>query len=153
MIEPSAINPFTLPSVALSQRKLLPECIAIYFAIDANNKIQYIGQTSNLRMRWTSHHREKLLESIGEVRLSWLEVSDKMLLAEIEAALISWFDPPINGLREVRWSPEMARTSITVPEKLLEDFKKYCDKQRRSVSAQVALLMEETLQQTNEKSE
>jgi hypothetical protein len=48
---------------------------------------------------------------------------------------------------------KMARTSITIPEKLLEDFKKYCDKQRRSVSAQVALLMEEALQQTNEKPE
>lgn len=47
---------------------------------------------------------------------------------------------------------KMARTSITIPEKLLEDFKKYCDKQRRSVSAQITLLMEELLQQTKEQS-
>jgi len=41
---------------------------------------------------------------------------------------------------------KMARTSITVPQELLEDFRKYCDKKRRSVSAQVALLMEKALQ-------
>ncbi|NDJ21235.1 ribbon-helix-helix protein, CopG family [Nostoc sp. B(2019)] len=47
----------------------------------------------------------------------------------------------------------MARTSITVPEQLLEEFKQYCDKQRRSVSAQIALLMEEALKQLQKESE
>lgn len=45
---------------------------------------------------------------------------------------------------------KMARTSITVPIELLEDFRKYCDKKRRSVSAQVALLMEKALQASEE---
>ncbi|MEM9116936.1 MAG: CopG family transcriptional regulator [Cyanobacteria bacterium P01_F01_bin.56] len=39
----------------------------------------------------------------------------------------------------------MARTSITVPETLLEQFKQYCEKQRRSVSAQVTYMMEEAI--------
>ncbi|MBW4469220.1 MAG: hypothetical protein KME45_03045 [Stenomitos rutilans HA7619-LM2] len=43
----------------------------------------------------------------------------------------------------------MARTSITVPESLLERFRKYCDKQRRSVSSQIALLMEEVVDDTD----
>lgn len=44
----------------------------------------------------------------------------------------------------------MTRTSITVPEELLESFKKYCGKQHRSVSAQIALLIEEALQQSSQ---
>jgi len=42
---------------------------------------------------------------------------------------------------------KMARTSITIPESLLEQFKEYCDKQRRSVSSQIALLMEKAIQE------
>lgn len=41
----------------------------------------------------------------------------------------------------------MVRTSITIPESLLEEFRLYCEKQRRSVSSQIALLMEEKLEE------
>ncbi len=41
----------------------------------------------------------------------------------------------------------MARTSITVPEDLLEQFKAYCEKEKRSVSAQLQLLIEKLLQE------
>lgn len=47
---------------------------------------------------------------------------------------------------------KMARTSITIPEQVLEDFKKYCDGQRRSVSAQITLLIEEMLRESKENS-
>jgi hypothetical protein len=40
---------------------------------------------------------------------------------------------------------EVARTSITLKKELLERFKGYCDKNHRSVSAQVALMIEETM--------
>ncbi|MCC5612198.1 GIY-YIG nuclease family protein [Nostoc sp. CHAB 5834] len=70
MINPQTVNPLALPSILLEQRKQLPECTAIYFAIDVNDKIQYIGKSNNLRNRWKNHHREKLLGSIGKIRLS-----------------------------------------------------------------------------------
>jgi predicted GIY-YIG superfamily endonuclease len=99
---PQTINPLSLPSISLQKRSQLPNCKAIYFAIDVNDKIQYIGQTVNLNHRWKDHHRVKLLESIGEIRLAWLELSDKSLLIEIESALIAWFTPPLNRLITVR---------------------------------------------------
>jgi hypothetical protein len=40
---------------------------------------------------------------------------------------------------------ELARTSITLNKELLERFKGYCDKNHRSVSAQVALMIEEIM--------
>ncbi|WP_017326585.1 hypothetical protein [Synechococcus sp. PCC 7336] len=40
---------------------------------------------------------------------------------------------------------KMARTSVTIPESVLEAFKEYCVRQRRSVSAQITILIEQTL--------
>lgn len=37
----------------------------------------------------------------------------------------------------------MSRTSITVPESLLEWFQSYCERQKRSVSAQISFMIEE----------
>ena len=47
-----------------------------------------------------------------------------------------------------RMAEKMARTSITIPESLLERFKELCQAQRRSVSAQLAWMMEEALRQS-----
>jgi metal-responsive CopG/Arc/MetJ family transcriptional regulator len=41
---------------------------------------------------------------------------------------------------------KMVRTSVTVPESLIEKFREYCKKNRRSVSAQITLLIEKELQ-------
>ena len=41
---------------------------------------------------------------------------------------------------------KMARTSITIPESVMKKFRDYCNKQRRSVSAQLTLLIEKELE-------
>lgn len=100
-IDFKSLNPLLLPSLPLEQRKSLPICSAIYFAIDANNIIQYIGIASSLKSRWAAHHKENELIKIGNIRLAWLEVSDKSLLPTIEKALINWFNPPLNGIKQL----------------------------------------------------
>ncbi len=45
---------------------------------------------------------------------------------------------------------KMAKISLTVPEEVLEEFKKYCEIERRSVSAQVSLLMEKAVKESKE---
>ncbi|HYX13478.1 MAG TPA: helix-turn-helix domain-containing protein [Nostoc sp.] len=93
---PNQVNPLSLPSLPLEWRKALPDCAGIYFAIDSNDAVQYIGRSNNIRLRWVQHHKNQQLTKISAVRLAWLEVSDKSLLAPIEEALIKWFDPPLN---------------------------------------------------------
>lgn len=152
-IKPEYIDPLALPSVPLDSRKLLPTSPCIYFAIDGLGNVQYIGRSVNPRQRWAAHHRQSDLESIGEVRIAYL-TCEASLLSAVEAALIEWFDPPLNGLMPEGWKPgrieqvAMARTSITIPESLLERFKELCQAQRRSVSAQLAWMMEEALRQS-----
>jgi hypothetical protein len=97
MIEPSSINPLTLPSVPLENRKQLPETPSIYFAIDSLGTIQYIGRSKNLKQRWAGHHHFSDLNKIGGVKIAWLEVSDESLLDSIEEALIGYFEPPLNN--------------------------------------------------------
>jgi metal-responsive CopG/Arc/MetJ family transcriptional regulator len=46
---------------------------------------------------------------------------------------------------------KMVRTSVTIPESLIEEFKEYCKKTRRSVSAQVTLLIEKELEAQKDK--
>lgn len=41
----------------------------------------------------------------------------------------------------------MTRISATIPEAVAERFKEYCKKQRRSVSAQLTLLMEQVMKE------
>jgi hypothetical protein len=49
---PTILDPFQLPSFPLAERKQLPDCAAIYFAIDANNRVLYVGKAKKLVARW-----------------------------------------------------------------------------------------------------
>lgn len=96
IFNPSTVNPLTLPSLPLECRKALPKCAGIYFAIDSEEVVQYIGRSNNIQYRWSQHHRKYQLEQIGGIKIAWIELSDETLLSEIEKALIEWFDPPLN---------------------------------------------------------
>lgn len=95
MISPAAVNPLTLPSVSLEQRSKLPQTPCIYFAIDSQGAIQYIGKAKNPRTRWRAHDKGIELSMMGGVRIAYLEINAD-LLPEVENALISWFAPPLN---------------------------------------------------------
>jgi excinuclease UvrABC nuclease subunit len=69
-----------LPSIPFSERKKLPSCCAVYFAIGPDNKVLYVGAAVNLRRRWWNHHRDAQLESMGCIKLSWLECPKESLL-------------------------------------------------------------------------
>ena len=93
------IDPLKMPSVDLDNLNQLPDCSAIYFAIDSQNRILYIGQASNLLARWKNHHREYQLQEINQdypVRIAWQVWNDEEL-NEIEVYLIKNFQPLLNG--------------------------------------------------------
>ena len=106
MINPKTINLNQLPSIPLEARKKLPEISGIYFAIDSQGFIQYIGRSVNIQRRWLNHHRQPNLEQQQGIKIAWLEISDHSLLPEIEKALIEYFKPPLNGYIK-RTSPKI----------------------------------------------
>ena len=96
MIDPRTIDPLALPSVPLEMRSLLPQTPCIYFAIDSQDVVQYIGRSVNPKARWALHHKYIELKEILGVRISCLDIDDSSLLPQIEAALIAWFNPSLN---------------------------------------------------------
>lgn len=69
-----------LPSVKLLDQAKLPEIAGIYFAIDSNKRILYIGKAQNIHKRWLNHHRYEQLSKINHkslVCLKWYEYKNK----------------------------------------------------------------------------
>ncbi|NJN13865.1 MAG: GIY-YIG nuclease family protein [Richelia sp. RM1_1_1] len=151
MIKAESIDVENLPNVLIEEKSNLPTDSGIYLAIDANNKVQYVGIARGLfgiRGRWCQgkHHKEKELQAISSIRIAYILIGDKELLPEMEQALIQWFRPPLN--REflppkTQFRGVQNRTSVTIPESLLVWFQDYCKKQKRSVSAQISFMIEE----------
>ena len=78
------IDPFTLPTISLSQRKYLPSVCAVYFVLH-DNKVIYVGKATVLKQRWDSHHRIKEFKNLsGEVRIAWLQSDSPELIDELE---------------------------------------------------------------------
>ncbi|MBU7587336.1 MAG: helix-turn-helix domain-containing protein [Nostoc sp. TH1S01] len=94
-INPATIDPLALPSVSLHERSQLPTTPCIYFAIDSNGVVQYIGRSVNPAQRWASHHKRQALNNQTGIRIAYLEV-EVDLLHWVELALIKWFNPPLN---------------------------------------------------------
>jgi hypothetical protein len=123
MISPSTIDPLALPSVAISEKKQLPESPCIYFAIDSCDQIQYIGRSVNPRQRWQNHHRQAQL--IG-CRIAYMPC-DAALLDEIETALIEWFSPGLNRTQSSIQRPgyiTVVKTVVAQVQGLSENIKK-----------------------------
>jgi len=146
MISPSEINLSTLPSVPLKDRSQLPQSSGIYFAIDSLGTVQYIGRTNNLNQRWTQHHRHYQLSEIGLVRIAYL-TADIDLLPSIEAALIQWFNPVLNG-SDIKASPgSKIRISVCVDSKTKNDLDRLAKIRKRSLSNLIEVLLEQAVEE------
>ncbi|MBD1852996.1 GIY-YIG nuclease family protein [Cyanobacteria bacterium FACHB-502] len=96
----SALQLTKLPNLPLPQREHLPACPAVYFALDSNDRVLYIGKAKNLWSRWQNHHRlEQLtyLHKRAPVRLCWLDLSDRIEQLDAEESYyIELYRPLLN---------------------------------------------------------
>ena len=89
VIDPKNIDLAELPSVSLEDKNLFPEKPAIYFCVDENDTIVYIGRSINPRSRWSNHHRYYDLIDIGKIRVCFLLLGNLDSLPEIEDDMIA----------------------------------------------------------------
>lgn len=108
------VNPFELPYVSLSFRQGLPSIPAVYFVIQNNSEILYIGQSENLKNRWKNHGKLAEIRKLGgDSRIAWLK-ADKASLAELEAEFIGFYKPSLNIAVYTPW--KLGKTcTIRVP--------------------------------------
>jgi hypothetical protein len=128
MIDPESLDLKLLPWLPLDAKSDFPTQSAIYFAIDSQGIIQYIGRAENPRQRWKNHHKIKKLIKIGSIRMSYLFL-DADLLPEVEKALIAWFKPRLNG-KEIM--PERKEFNATKRQKfrdLKEEYQEFLEKE------------------------
>ncbi|EAZ88698.1 GIY-YIG nuclease family protein [Crocosphaera chwakensis] len=94
--EPSIL---ALPKVALENRKQLPLVSGIYYVIDQNDVIWYIGQAKNLQARWKSqsHHRLFQLKSQKKIKFTiYYQILESSKLNEVEQKEIAKYHPHLN---------------------------------------------------------
>lgn len=142
------INPLTLPSLPLSERKQLPSCSAIYFVMQGD-RILYIGKTVNLAQRWATHNRLKqFVKIVGDVHIAWLECSDTTLLRKVEAALIKQFEPELNGGSLTGIYPP--RVTVTLSEEVHEELTKWAENEERTVANLLAYIATKAVKEHQE---
>lgn len=120
-----------LPSVPVQQRDTLPKMEGIYFVLSGDGVVQYIGRSSNLYLRWRTHHRLNLYTKDPCYTIAWLSVSNAELLPAIEKACIDYFKPQDNGARIPRPENDVPRikqprfklelVAVHLPEKMSEE--------------------------------
>lgn len=116
---PTFLNPLHLPSVPLNERNQLPNCAAIYFVIDANDRVLYVGKAKNLLARWRNHHRIYKLKEIDKdypIRIAW-QAWNTEDLDEAEKSSIKRFQPLLNNT-------EVETPRVIPSEVVLRDFLK-----------------------------
>ena len=89
-----------LPYVEFMEKDKLPEIAGIYFAIDKNHKVYYVGKAQNLRNRWVGHHRYDQLKEINKktnIKLSWYGCeNNENTLTQLENYFIATYHPVLN---------------------------------------------------------
>lgn len=108
-----------LSKLSLNMKDLLPEYSGIYYVLDENQTVWYIGQAKNIRKRWQgkSHHRIYQLESQKKyhfyIYYEAVHISD---LNNIEKQRIQEYDPHLNKspvkTKKVRPAETLVRETI-----------------------------------------
>ncbi|MBD1813854.1 hypothetical protein NDA07_08615 [Microcoleus vaginatus DQ-U2] len=91
-----------LPHIGLKNRAILPELSGIYYVIDENFIIWYIGKAKNLRTRWAgdSHHRlDQLQKQRKKLFTIYYELVPESLLDATEQERIEQHSPQLNGTK------------------------------------------------------
>ena len=157
MLSPDTIDLKSLPWLPLNEKSAFPKQAAIYFAIDSQGCVQYIGRSVNVRARWGSHHKYESLSAIGNIRIAYLFVDMPELLPQIETALIEYFQPILNirGLeinqtegksaRGKRYEEMSKKLNAIIPDETWEALEEIAKREMRTKSQMAAILLGEAI--------
>ncbi len=157
MIKPESLSLSELPWVPLDATAGFPAQPGIYFAIDSQGVVQYVGISGDVRGRWKQHHRYKRLAQMGGVKIAYLFIDAPELLPDIEDALIEWFNPPLNVARPSRGPKNTAKktppkVNVYLDPALKLKVEALAKKDRRSLSNFIEMLCEKEVERREEES-
>ena len=108
-----------LPKVSLETKELLREYSGIYYVVDENNLVWYIGKAKNIRKRWKgkAHHRIYQLQQLNHKQFYiYYEQVDLLQLDKREKQQIEKYNPHLNNspvkTKKVRPTETLLRETI-----------------------------------------
>lgn len=116
LLQPNAIDLRLLPSVVLERSCWLPDCSAVYLALNDSYEVLYVGKSESLRLRVRGHVKQPVLRKAGCVRIAWLPIREANLL-DAEYALLCKFRPPLNTVAVRYGNPHSADDYLTPKER------------------------------------
>jgi hypothetical protein len=140
-LAPETIDLRDLPSLSLGDRCQLPNVAALYFVLNAQHEVLYIGRAKSLKSRWRSHHRLADFAPHAEIRIAWVTVSDHYLLPALEDACLAYFHPPYN-----RCAAEYIAVTFRMPPDLLSKVRSRCDTSGAPLNTELIRLVEKAIQ-------
>jgi excinuclease UvrABC nuclease subunit len=142
MTDPCPIVLESLPTLLLTQRRLLPMRPGIYLAISKEGSILYIGQSRNLHNRWIYHDLHQQLIALGCTVLRWYECPIEQMNA-LETQLIQHYQPLLNRKSDSSF-PRNKVTIFMSPEEW-HAFRVACLARHTSGSHEIRRLIQEQL--------
>jgi len=144
----TAITPSELPSVALDERRSLPNTAGIYFVL-AGDTVLYIGRAASLAQRWHAHHRIAQFNEYGDCRIAWMTVDDAGLLDRLEQACITHFSPMLNS-ELIPGGARLAKdgetwVAVRLPDWARDQLQEMAQEEDRSLSSALRRLVLEAL--------
>jgi hypothetical protein len=155
--EPQSIPLLALPFVSFAERKRLPRLAAIYFVLNVEGMVLYVGQSINLALRWAAHHRATKLSEHQATRIAWLVMEDAALLDDVETACLAYFKPICNSRthpikKGVQGPSRMPRGPykkmlVRIPPDILEALEEETTSSDRSVNGELVHVLREWVDQ------
>lgn len=151
MIDIEQVAVTDLPSAPFGDFRDLPAEPGIYFVLGENDKILYIGQSSNLKSRFAGkHHQLAALRKNLARRIYWLTCAKDVAL-EVETAAIHFFSPLLNGKVEVE-NNDAHRFHLVIPNELFSRLTILAQKNNRTVTGQILSAIEWSIKETSHES-
>ena len=108
-----------LPKVSLETKELLPEYSGIYYVVDENELVWYLGKAKNICKRWQgkSHHRIYQLKHLRHKHFNiYYEKINSSQLTQREKQQIEKYNPHLNNspvkTKKVRPTETLLRETI-----------------------------------------
>jgi len=115
---PAAFRPhgflLALPTQPVTSWKSFPAVPCVYWIVDSQFYVLYVGDTVNLRLRWKKHRSSKpILEKPDTgCQICWFLAEDSKVRNNLETASIHFFCPPWNRQRE--YMKELGRQWLAI---------------------------------------